>query len=384
MGKRNSINFLMSEKKKILIIENSVAVTGSLKAVLRTSLALRIDYDFVFILPVGSQGSSLITENNFKLYELPLYELKKSIASILFYFPRLIRSVYQIRKIANEENISIVHVNDFYNLILPLWKMGGGSIKYLCYVNFVPDRFPFFIRRLWINSHQLFASKIVAVSNHVLKQLPINKKVVCVPDALPEEPIDNSDVVVKKKTVLYLGNFINGKGQDFAIKAFAKIAANYTGWKLKFVGGDMGLEKNQIYKQSLRAMAKELGIENQVEMLGFAAAVAKEYKEAAIALNFSLSESFSLTVQEAMFYGCPIIATRCGGPEELIEHKFSGLLVPLNDIEQMSSSIQHLIENPSERERLKTNAAKQIRDKYSKHRTIDLLNEVYQGMLRLS
>jgi L-malate glycosyltransferase len=383
LGKCNSIIVLMSERKKILIIENSVAVTGSLKAVLRTSLVLRTEYDFVFILPLGSSGSNLITESGFKLYELPLYEIKKSITSILFYFPRLIRSAYQVRKIVKEENISIVHVNDFYNLILPLWRMGGGSVNYLCYVNFVPDRFPFFIRKLWINSHQLFSSKIIAVSNHVLKQLPVSKNVICIPDALPEERFENSDEIIKKNTILYLGNFINGKGQDLAIKAFAKIADKYTGWKLRFVGGDMGLEKNQIYKQSLNAMAKELGIENQVEMLGFATDVAKEYREASISLNFSLSESFSLTVQEAMFYGCSVTATRSGGPSELIEDKFSGLLVPVNDIEKMSASIQYLIENPTERERLATNAANSIRDKYGKSKTIDLLNEAYQSVLIL-
>jgi L-malate glycosyltransferase len=371
----------MGGKRKVLIIENSVAVTGSLTAVLRTSLALRDNYDFIFILPAGSQGASLITENKFKLYELPLYELKKSILSILFYFPRLIRSTYQVRKIAKEENVSVVHVNDFYNLILPVWKMGGGSVNYLCYVNFVPDRFPFFIRKVWINSHRLFSSKIVTVSNHVLKQLPISKKVICIPDALPEEPLDSLDSISKKHTVLYLGNFINGKGQDFAIKAFAKIASKFPGWRLKFAGGDMGLEKNQLYKQRLHTLAKELGIEGQVDMVGFVTDVAKEYREAAIALNFSLSESFSLTVQEAMFYGCPIIATRCGGPAELISDQFSGILVPLNDVEKMSASIEYLIEKPAERERLMTNAAKEIRDKYSKSKTIDLIDEVYKSMI---
>ncbi len=371
----------MGVRKKILIIENSVAVTGSFHAVMRTSIALKEKYEFLFVLPVRSEAAHLVTENHFKLYELPLYELTKSWISVLLYLPRLIRSGYQIKKLSQKENISMVHVNDFYNLIMPLWRLCGGSVRYLCYVNFVPDRFPFLLRKLWINSHLCFSSKVIAVSNYVLKQLPQDKKIICIPDALPSEYSAHEEVTKKKEVVLFLGNFINGKGQDLAIKAFSLLVNRYPKWTLKFVGGDMGLEKNRAYKKGLWNMAIELGVEKQIEMTGFAKDVAREYYEAAFALNFSLSESFSLTVQEAMFYGCPIIATLSGGPSELIEDGYSGLLVPLNDLEKMSESIQFLIENPAERERLKANALRSVREKFSYEKTISLLDHVYQSLL---
>ena len=372
----------MNDRNKILIIENSIAITGSLQAVLRTSIALRNKYEFIFILPAKSQAAHLITENKFKLYERSLYELNKSFTSILFYVPRLIRSAYHVKMIVRREGISIVHVNDFYNLIMPLCRLSGSRTCYLCYVNFVPTRFPFLLRKLWIGSHFLFSSKVVAVSNYVLKQLPLHKKIVCIPNALPDESIGQDTIMKKKEIILFLGNFINGKGQDLAIKAFATFAPLYPRWKLKFVGGDMGLKKNKVYKSDLQNIAIKLGIEGQIEMTGFAKDVAREYREAAISLNFSLSESFSLTVQEAMFYGCPIIATRSGGPSELIEDGYSGLLVPLNDIEKMSTAIHFLINNPAERERLRTNAALSIRERFHKSKTIDLLDQAYQDLLQ--
>ena len=204
----------------------------------------------------------------------------------------------------------------------------------------------------------------------------------CIPNALPDESIGQDTIMEKKEIILFLGNFINGKGQDLAIKAFATFAPLYPRWKLKFVGGDMGLKKNKVYKSDLQNIAIKLGIEGQIEMTGFAKDVAREYREAAISLNFSLSESFSLTVQEAMFYGCPIIATRSGGPSELIEDGYSGLLVPLNDIEKMSTAIHFLINNPAERERLRTNAALSIRERFHKSKTIDLLDQAYQDLLQ--
>ncbi|MFM9839737.1 MAG: glycosyltransferase family 4 protein [Cyclobacteriaceae bacterium] len=374
----------MSKRKKILIIENSVAVTGSFHAVLRTSIALGNKFEFIFILPKGSTATNLVTENGFGLYELPLYELAKNWISVLLYIPRLMLSVLHVKNLVRKEDISIVHVNDFYNLIMPLWRLCGGSVCYLCYVNFVPNRFTFLLRKIWITSHSLFSSKIIAVSNLVLSQLPVSNKVTCIPDALPNECPKPEKVIEKKEVILFLGNFIIGKGQDLAIKAFALLAQNYPAWKLRFAGGDMGLEKNRIYKKGLQDMANELRIESQIEMTGFANDVAKEYQEASIALNFSASESFSLTVQEAMFYGCPIIATRSGGPSELIEDKYSGLLVPLADIEAMKEAIRFLIDNPLERERLKENAARSIRDKFNYEKTIGLLDRIYQDLMQKS
>jgi L-malate glycosyltransferase len=373
----------VNNRPKILVIENSVAVTGALYTVLRTSVSLRNQYEFVFILPTKSKAASTVEENNFKLYQVPLYELRKNILSVLLYVPRLIRSVYQVRMIAKNERISIVHVSDFYNLIMPLWRVCGGKLPYICYVNFVPDRFPMILRKLWINSHMFFAAKIVAVSQHVLKQLPMDEKVICIPDSLPlEDTMISIETVEKKNTILFLGNYISGKGQDLAIQAFASIAPKHPNWKLKMVGGDMGLEKNKIYKNGLKHLADKLGVKKQIEIGDFTKDVAREYREADIALNFSISESFSLTVQEAMFYGCPIIATRSGGPSELIEDEFSGLLIPVNDIEKMSASIEYLIENPSERERLSVHAKQSIRERYDRKATIDLLDQTYQNVLR--
>lgn len=373
----------MNLKRKILIIENSIATTGSFQVALRTSISLRNQYDFVFILPKKSKAISAVEESNFKLYQLPLYELRKDIWSVLLYVPRLIRSVNQVKVIAKIEGISIVHVNDFYNLIMPLWRVAGCKLPYICYVNFVPDRFPMIVRKLWINSHMFFAAKIVAVSQHVLKQLPVDEKVICIPDALPLEDTKISiEMVEKKNTILFLGNYISGKGQDLAIQAFASIAPKHPNWKLKMVGGDMGLEKNKVYKKGLQYLADKLGVKKQIEIADFTKDIAREYREADIALNFSISESFSLTVQEAMFYGCPIIATRSGGPSELIENEFSGLLIPVNDIEKMRASIEYLIENPSERERLSVHAKQSIREKYDRKATIDLLDQTYQNVLR--
>ena len=64
------------------------------------------------------------------------------------------------------------------------------------------------------------------------------------------------------------------------------------------------------------------------------------------ALNFSNSESFSLTCLEASAHGLAVIATRCGGPEEIIEDGVTGFLVPVGDIEAMAARMADVLCNP--------------------------------------
>jgi len=371
-------------KPRILIIENSIHVTGSLNAVLRSSQALQDAYHFIFVLPKGSHAISLVQKLGFKVYEVPMTELSRRAKSFLLYIPHLFKSVCAVRKIVSEEAIDLVHINDFYNMIMPAWKLLGGKMNYLNYINFVPSVFPAALRWTWITSHRIFSSKIVAVSNHVLKQLPQDKKVICIPDALPHDPQEEPTSAVdlqREKVFLFVGNFILGKGQDMALKAFANLKSENHLWRLRFIGGDMGLEKNELYKQSLQDLAIALGIQDVVEWRDFTPHVKDEYKRAGAALNFSVSESYSLTVQEAMFYGCPVIATNSGGPGELINQGYSGILVPVNDVGEMTIAMKRYIHDDLLRRTMATNAALSIREKYSKARTIDLLGTVYDSII---
>ena len=53
----------------------------------------------------------------------------------------------------------------------------------------------------------------------------------------------------------------------------------------------------------------------------------------------SLTEGFSLTCVEAMAAGIPVVATRSGGPEEILSHEETGLLVPVGDAEALADAL---------------------------------------------
>jgi L-malate glycosyltransferase len=370
--------------KTILIIENSIDVTGALNGVLRTSIALRSQFNFIFVVPNGSKATQAVGGMGFMCFELPMFELNRSWQAFLLYIPRLIVSVIRIRKISKRQNVALVHVNDFYNMIMPMARLLGSALPYICYVNFIPDRFPIFLRKIWINSHMYFADRIVGVSGYVVRQLPVHNKVIQIPVPLPVKN-DPGFSVIRKNRFLYLGNFIEGKGQDSALRAFAIVSEKCPGWTLRLVGGDMGMEKNRKYHLGLKSLARELKVEERIEWSGFSKDAENEFRDASVALNFSRSESFSLTVQEAMYYGCPVIATKSGGPSEIIDDKKTGILVDVGDIEAMTSAMITIAQDKEFRDMLGVAAYASVRQKFSYENTSGKLGAVYtQAFLKMA
>lgn len=377
----------MSSRKNILIIENSIHVTGALKSVTRLASDLSNDFNFIYILPRKSSGRFWIEKKGFTdIHELRMKELSRRFLDIILYFPFLIKNTITIRKYIWRSKIDLIHSNDLYNMLPVVYKIFGGKKPYICHVRFLPDRFPRTLFSFWLKLHLKFADQIIAVSEFLKSQLPNHPKIVCIPNELPTEekyPHLDYDQIKAVYKFLYLGNFITGKGQDYALKAFAQVSERLPQWKLRFVGGDMGLQKNRIFRDYLKKESIKLGIENKVEWVDFAEDVEMEYKKADIVLNFSDSESFSITCVEALFFGLPLIATNSGGPAEIIDHNETGILVENKNIDAMATAMQRLADDRAQQKNLATRARLSVREKFSIEKTSGRLKQVYYKSLNL-
>ncbi len=368
-------------KPKILIIENSIAITGALKSIVRSSDSLKADYTFVFLLPAKSSATAYIRGLGFEAYELPMKEIRKNILSLIIYIPMLFYNSIKLFQIIRRLNIDLITVNDFYNLLPAVYKIAGGKVPYVCYVRFLPSKFPNALVNLWCSTHRRYAYKTIAVSEVVRKELPYQDRVIVISNELPPENILLA-LRPNSTTLLYPANYIQGKGQEFALESFSLVSKKHPEWKLKFVGGDMGLQKNKDFKKKLVELASRLHVETKVVWHSFAENISEEYLNAAIVLNFSESESFSLTCLEAMFYGRPVIATRSGGPSEIIDHNESGILVDVKDVVAMGKAIDELISNPAKREQMSRIAYERVRQKFSNEKTVQKLAEVYKAAIK--
>jgi glycosyltransferase involved in cell wall biosynthesis len=369
-------------KPRILIIENSIAVTGALKSILRSSEGLTVHYNFVFLLPKNSSAAKYAQDLGFEVHELAMRELRKNIYSLLAYFPVLLFNSFLLSHLIRKLKIDLIVVNDFYNLLTVCYRVLAGKVPYVCYVRFLPSKFPKGLVRFWCKLHQRYASEMIAVSMAVKSELPFKEKVVVIGNELPSDDVAFTSAT--SSIILYPANYIQGKGHEYALQSFASINKKHPQWKLKFVGGDMGLQKNKDFKKSLIELAHKLDITEQVEWHDFANNISAEYIQACFVLNFSESESFSMTCLEAMFYGRPVIATRSGGPSEIIDQNKTGILVDIDDVASMAKAMDYLIVNSDKREIMAQHAYLSVREKFSYANTVEKLGEVYENALKTS
>ena len=152
--------------------------------------------------------------------------------------------------------------------------------------------------------------------------------------------------------ILTAGRLNIEKGQWHLIRVFAQLRKKRI-CKLVICGvGPL--------KQSLKTLAEELEIENDVYFLGWCSNVYKYMSKSTVFVLPSLAEAQPNVLIEAMICGCPVVAADCDfGPREVLDYGKYGLLStkldagnfdsvsPLSDAEQdMMKKVENIISNP--------------------------------------
>ena len=94
---------------------------------------------------------------------------------------------------------------------------------------------------------------------------------------------------------------------------------------------------------------RRLGLEGRVVVLERVHDIEEYLQAADLGLFASDSESFCLSILEAMCFGCPSVATRVGGIPEVVEDGISGFLVPPGDAVGLARAVEALIADPPRR-----------------------------------
>lgn len=139
-------------------------------------------------------------------------------------------------------------------------------------------------------------------------------------------------------TFLSVGRIDFNKGFDILIPAFKK-ADFGTKVSLKIVG------KGE-YEEELLEIIKREELTEQIELIGSLnrKEIADLMKECDAFVLASRSETFGVVYIEALAAGLPVIATKCGGPEDFIDY-FNGILVPIDDVDSLSKALLQMYDN---------------------------------------
>ncbi|HYX24582.1 MAG TPA: glycosyltransferase family 4 protein [Thermoanaerobaculia bacterium] len=146
------------------------------------------------------------------------------------------------------------------------------------------------------------------------------------------------------RVVLCVGGIQRRKGQLDLIEAAARLTGEFPDLVVALCGAEADAE----YAAALDGRIAELDLARHVRQPGFEPDVRSLLAHAEMLVQPSHSEGFGLAVLEAMAAGRPVVATRCGGPEEIVEDGVSGLLVPVGDPAALAGAVRRLLADPAE------------------------------------
>jgi trehalose synthase len=106
-------------------------------------------------------------------------------------------------------------------------------------------------------------------------------------------------------------------------------------------------------------------------------------REATIVVQKSLAEGFGLTVTEAMWKGCPVVATRVGGIEAQIDSGKTGILVDdPHDLAAVGDAICWLLENPHDAAEMGQRAQQSVKERFLPDRHLEQWADLVFRLLR--
>jgi L-malate glycosyltransferase len=101
-----------------------------------------------------------------------------------------------------------------------------------------------------------------------------------------------------------------------------------------------------------------------------------------VGLFTSETESFCLSILEAMCFGCPSVSTRVGGIPEVVEDNRSGLLVRFGDVAALASALEGLIHDKTRRGALGRAAQARARERFSAEIIVPRYEALYRRLCR--
>ena len=127
---------------------------------------------------------------------------------------------------------------------------------------------------------------------------------------------------------------------------------------------------------------RELGLENRVVVRENVIDIEEYVQASDLFLTTSETESFCLSLLEAMCFGRPGVARRVGGIPEVVEHERSGLLVNGADPAALAAEVTRLILDPDLRNRLGQAAQARARELFSKEAIVPRYERLYLHLVK--
>ncbi|MCF6408211.1 N-acetyl-alpha-D-glucosaminyl L-malate synthase BshA [Pseudalkalibacillus salsuginis] len=232
------------------------------------------------------------------------------------------------------------------------------------------------------------SDSVTAVSRSLIEQTKVllgtEKDIDCVYNFIDEDVYKrkhNLDlrkeygIKPEDKVLIHVSNFRSVKRVPDVVKTFHKVREQLPA-KLLLIGD--GPELTVACR-----MSKDLGLQDDVLILGKQENIAELFSISDVKLLLSEKESFGLVLLEAMACGVPVIGTNIGGIPEVIDEGVTGYICEIGNIDQIASKTLQILQNDELQTRMSRNAVKHVHQNFHSKMILNDYLEVYAKTLGL-
>jgi glycosyltransferase involved in cell wall biosynthesis len=175
----------------------------------------------------------------------------------------------------------------------------------------------------------------------------------------------------------HVANFRTPKGHRYLVEAAADVCRRIPQAKFLLIGefGDGSI------KSEVETLMAKYHIEDKIKLLGFRSDVHKLLDTMDVFILPSVSEGHPLSVVEAMAAAKPVVATRVGGLEEIIEDGRTGYLVAPKDPISLAERMVTLLKDQNHRREMGQAAFKEATGRFSLEAMMKSYEELYREVV---
>jgi glycosyltransferase involved in cell wall biosynthesis len=315
-------------------------------------------------------------------------ELTRSGVPIVYYkleHPLSLSCVRTLEEAFREHRIDVAHSHEFSMAVYGAWASRRTGIPHVITMHggrYYAGRLQ---RRVALRTAIAFSARTIAVSDPLAddmsRDLAIRRsRVLTIPNGVQYTPPER--VTLREelqlgpadRLVVAVGNLYPVKGHQHLIDALALVAGRHPTLHVAISGrGEL--------EGALRSRARERGVESRVHLLGLRSDISAILAAADIFVLPSLSEGLPLALLEAMFAGCPIVASEVGDVGVALAHGDAGVLVRPGHAAALADALDDLLRDPKRARDLGDQAVGHARKEYGLSRMVDRYQDVYHSVL---
>ena len=322
-------------------------------------------------------------------------------ASPFYYLPYIIRAAWELRK----QNCDVIHVHNFSQFV-PVIRAFNPRATILLHMH---CEWLTQLNRSSIRRRLRSANGVLGCSDYIT-----NKIRACFPEHAGKcgtvfNGVDlqrflerGSPGVPRRRgtqRLLFVGRISPEKGLHVLLEAFAQVQEEHPGAVLDVIGpaGMLSPEMLRTLTDDPRvaclktfagcdylAELQKCITSETIERVRFLGQVPHEklvyhFRDADVFISPSLSDSFPLTVTEAMASGLPVVATRVGGIPEAVVDNETGVLIEPNDVNGLAREINRLLDDSARMETMGKAARRRVVERFSWEKIAESLLERYRN-----